>query len=162
MMINIIRHSVKAFFVILLIAVIASPGMANEHLDGEFQMAAGMGQMNKVRSLLKQGAGVNSRASSTDRVPAGLTALMLASANNHLEMCKFLVSHGAKVNQADEGGGTSLIYAVWKGNKDIVVFLIKNGANINARTIDGRTPISVAQQYGHYQIAKILKDNVKQ
>ncbi len=82
---------------------------------------------------------------------------MLAATINNLEIVNILISHGADVNQADEGGATLLIYAVWKGNKDIVALLLKNGADIYAKTRDGRTPLSVAKQAGHTEIIEMLK-----
>lgn len=148
-----------AFLALLLAST--SLVVADERINSEFRIAAGMGQMERVQFLLKQGADINSRAPSAGDVPAGGTALMLATARNHLEMVKFLISKGANVNQADEGGGTALIYAVWKGYKDIVAVLIGKGADIYAKTSDGRTPLSVAKQYGHTEIEKMMKDAAK-
>ena len=51
---------------ILLFVLTTSLAMAGEKLDSEFRLAAGMGQMERVQSLLKQGADINSRAPSTD------------------------------------------------------------------------------------------------
>lgn len=149
-------------FLILSLALTTSLVMADEKLNSEFRVAAGMGQIERVQSLLKQGADVNSRAPSAGNVPAGGTALMLASARNHPEIVRLLISHGADVNQADEGGGTPLIYAVWKGYKDIVALLLKNGTDIYAKTRDGRTPLSVAKQAGHTEIIKMLKAAARQ
>ena len=148
---------VVAGLCVLSLAVMTSPAMANEKLNSEFRVAAGMGQLERVKSFLKQGADINSRAPSAGAVPAGGTALMLAAASNHLEIVKFLISNGANVNQADNGGGTALIYAVWKGYKDIVALLLKKDADIYAKTRDGRTPLSVAKHYGHTEIEKMLK-----
>ena len=148
-------------FCILSLAVMTSPAMADEKLNSEFWVAAGMGQLERVQSLLKQGADINSRAPSAGNVPAGGTALMLAAARNHLQMVKFLISNGANVNLADEGGGTALIYAVWTGYKDLVALLLEKGADIYAKTRDGRTPLSVAKQYGHTEIEKMLKAAAK-
>lgn len=143
------------------LALGTSIAMADEKLNSEFRVAAGMGQVERVKSLLKQGADVNSRGPSTSKVPGGGTALMLAAARNHLEIVKFLISHGANVNQADDGGGTALIYAVWKGNKEIVALLLKNGANVHAKTRDGRTALSIAKQAGNTEIEKMLKGSAK-
>lgn len=153
--------TVTACAVLTLLLALTSLAMADERLNSDFRVAAGMGQMERVQSLLKQGADVNSRAPSAGEVPAGGTALMLAAARNHLEIVKFLISKGANVNQADEGGGTALIYAAWKGYKDIVAVLLEKGADIFAKTRDGRTPLSVAKQYGHTEIEQMLKTAAK-
>lgn len=152
---------VGCVFVILSFALMTTLSLADEKLNSEFRVAAGLGQMEKVQKLLKQGADINSRAPSAGNVPAGGTALMLAAARNHLDMVKFLISKGAKVNLADKGGGTALIYSVWKGHKDIVAHLLEKDADIFAKTRDGRTPLSVAKQSGHKEIEKMLKDAVK-
>lgn len=152
-----LRAAVGCVWCIMSIGVMTSPVRADERLNSEFRMAAGMGQLERVQDFVKQGAEVNSRGPSAGNVPAGATALMLAAARDHLEVVKFLVSKGARVNQADDGGGTALIYAVWKGYKDIVAFLLKSGADVYARTKDGRTPLSVARQFGHGEIERMLK-----
>lgn len=146
---------------ILSIAVTTLYAFAGEKLNSEFRVAAGMGKMELVKSLLKQEADVNSRAPSAGNVPAGGTALMLATGNEHLQMVKFLILKGANVNLADKGGGTALIYTVWKGYKDIVALLIEKDADIYAKTRDGRTPLSIAKQYGYTEIEKMLKATAK-
>ena len=50
---------------------------------------------------------------------------------------------------------------LYRSSKDIVALLLKNGADINAKTRDGRTPLSVAKQYRHTDIEKMLKAVVK-
>jgi ankyrin repeat protein len=147
-------------FTLHLLVLVSFVG-AGENLNSEFRVAAGLGQLERVQVLLKQGAEIDSRAPSAGNVPAGGTALMLAAARDHIEVVKFLISKGANVNLADEGGGTALIYTVWKGNKEIVALLLEKGADIYARTRDGRTPLSVAKQYGHTDIEQMLKAAAK-
>lgn len=137
---KIFKTLVARVFFILSFAVITQLAMADEHLNSEFRIAAGMGQLERVKNLLTHGAEINSRGPSTSRVPAGVTALMLAATSNHLQVVKFLIDKGANINQTDDGGATALIYSTWKGNRAIVALLLKEGADIYAKTRDGRTP----------------------
>lgn len=133
-----------------------------EKLNSNFRVAAGEGQLNQVKSLLKQGADVNSRAPSSGNVPGGGTALMLAVGNNQTEIVEYLILNGADVNIADEGGGTALIYATWVGNKKIVEILLNKGAGVNAMTKDGRSAISIAQNNNFQEIQKLLQTKQKE
>lgn len=127
-------------------------------INSDLRVAATLGKETLVERLLNEGADVNSGGPATNRVPAGVTALMGATAQNYPKIVKLLISRGADINQADKGGATALIYTVWKGHKDLVKLLIEKGANVNARTKDGRTPLSVAEASGHLAIAKLLKN----
>lgn len=132
---------------------------SDDQINSEFRVAAGMGQMERVKYLLKQGADINSRAPSSGNVPAGGTALILAVGNEQLEIVRYLISQGADVNIADKGGGTAIIYASWKGNADIVALLIAEGADVNASTRDNRTALSIAKKSGFTKIVEMLKTN---
>ena len=151
------RQVLTCTVAILALFVVTRVARADEERNAEFRVKAGLGEVERVRTLLKQGVDVNCRAPSTGSVPAGTTALMAAAARNHLDVVKLLTANGANVNQADEGGGTALIYAVWKGYKDIVAHLLEKGADVHAKTRDGRTPLSVSIQYGHREIETMLK-----
>jgi len=151
------RQVVGCIAAMLALSMMPRAALADEELNAEFRVKAGLGEIQRVRELLKQGVDVNCRAPSTGTVPAGTTALMLAAARDHLDVVKLLVANGANVNQADEGGGTALIYAVWKGHKDVVAHLLEKGANVHAKTRDGRTPLSVASQFGRTEIESMLK-----
>jgi hypothetical protein len=128
-----------------------------EEINSQFRIAAGLGRIAEVRSLLERGADVNSTGPGTDQVPAGGTALMLAAARNQKDVVRLLLSKGGNPNQADKGGGTALIYASWKGNLDIVKTLLESGADVNATTRDGRTPLTVARNGGHSEIVSLLE-----
>lgn len=58
--------------------------------------AAGYGQLNSVRQLLKCGADVNYRG------PNSETTLHLAAAYGHHDVVKILLNHGADPNACDE------------------------------------------------------------
>lgn len=156
------KYLVNGVLFALSLVLITSFAVADSKVNSDFRIAAGMGQMDRVHALLKQGADINSGGPSSGSVPGGGTALMLAATRNHPEMVGFLISQGADVNQSDNGGGTALIYAVWKGYRDIVAFLLDHNADVYAKTRDGRTPLSVAKQAGHTDIAKMLKAKAMQ
>ena len=128
-----------------------------DELNAAFCLAAGFGQLDRVQDLHEKGADINFSSPGTEGVPPGQTALMLATARNHIDVVKYLLKNGAQVNHADDWGGTALIYSVWKGNEDIVRLLLAKKANISAKTKDGRTAMSVAKHFGHNKIVKMLK-----
>ncbi|CAE7908832.1 kank2, partial [Symbiodinium necroappetens] len=55
----------------------------------------------------------------------GKTALLLAAQFGRQEICKFLISKGAKVEHQDEDGQTALFCAVQAGNHELVTSLIE-------------------------------------
>lgn len=78
----------------------------------------------------------------------GITALMLASAYGHYDVCEFLLTlpqGGANPNIADRDGRTALFYACEYDKIDIVRLLLKHDANINHISSYGQTPIFKCQ-----------------
>jgi ankyrin repeat protein len=119
-------------------------------------MVAAEGKEDLAILLLEYGADVN--AIDAD----GHTALMEAANFEHLNVVKFLVEHGANVNAAATLGGytgyTALIYASERGHVNVVKYLIKHGANINAKKKNGDTALSLAENNGHTEVARILRE----
>jgi ankyrin repeat protein len=71
-----------------------------------------------------------------------------------------LISKGANVKEADEGGTTALHLAAENGHDEIVLVLFKNGANIDAReTKYGQTPLHLAALNGHKAVTETLLQN---
>ena len=68
-------------------------------------LAAEAGNLSKVRSLLAQGANVNSRGDQ------GLMAIHCAAYNNDIKMATLLISKGADVNAKSFAGKTPLFFA---------------------------------------------------
>jgi len=59
------------------------------------------------------------------------------------KLLKYLIEHGANVNQKNEKGSTPLCLACYNGNENIVKYLVKHGANINQRNDDLYTPLTI-------------------
>ena len=111
--------------------------------------ASSTGDIARVRSLLKEGADIESR-----NVMSGSTPLMEAAARGYYEISVLLIDSGADVNACDKHGGTPILAAANSGKIDILKLLIKNGADVNARTDSGGTPLMTATWYGHVDAVK--------
>ena len=72
----------------------------------------------------------------------GLTALLLAARDGHLEAAVALVDAGADVNQRAEGHLTSpLLMASINGHYDLGMALLERGADPNLRNVSGGAPL---------------------
>ena len=113
-------------------------------------VAAFVGDIDKVKSFIKKGVGVNASDGT------GSTALHYAVIGSQAEVVKFLIDHGADVNIEDIG--TPLHYATEKDRRDIVELLVAAGANVNARKRfpDGDTPLHSAIKAGYRGIVTLL------
>jgi len=103
-----------------------------------------------VRTLLKQGAGVN--AAEAD----GTTALHWASYRDDLESADLLIRAGAKVNAANDLGATPLWTACQNANAAMVRRLLQAGANPNAALLLGETVLMAAAHSGNSDIVEQL------
>jgi len=82
------------------------------------------------------------------------TALMCATGKN-LEIVKFLLGRGARVNFEHYSGMDTLDCAACSGNVEIIKMLVKSGAVIN-REICLSTPLIYAVLNGHNEAVKFL------
>jgi len=75
----------------------------------------------------------------------GLTALLHAARQGHLEATRALLEGGASVDQVGAGDPTSaLLIAVLNGHFDLAMFLIEHHANPNLAAANGATPLWAA------------------
>jgi uncharacterized protein len=76
----------------------------------------------------------------------GLTALLHAARQGHIDAARALIDGGASIDQVGAGDGTSpLLMAVINGQFDMAMFLIERGANPNiAAKGNGVTPLWAA------------------
>lgn len=71
---------------------------------GPLHIAIQKGEIDLVRKMIEYGADVNELSS-------GMTPLMVAARYNKVEIIKFLLAHGARVDSKDSKGFTALKYA---------------------------------------------------
>jgi ankyrin repeat protein len=109
-----------------------------------FLFAVRGGRLDAARALLDAGTDVN------ERLPDGMSALVLALYNAHYEMAAYLLDRGADPNAAEQGW-TALHQVAWSrrpnrgfnmpgavptgriDSLDLVRTLVAKGANVNAR-----------------------------
>jgi ankyrin repeat protein len=74
----------------------------------------------------------------------GLTALMFAARQGHLDSVRAFVEHNVDVNEVNPGDGTTaLMIAVINGRFDVAMDLLEHGANPNLAQKNGAAPLYV-------------------
>jgi ankyrin repeat protein len=116
--------------------------------------AAFHGYATIAELLIRRGADVHTEAAAKH----GGTPLAWA-AEQHLDLVELLYSHSAAVNAVNSlTGGTPLHACAANGDcPEIAEFLLAHGAAINARDAKDRTPISYAYEFGHNEVAAVLR-----
>lgn len=96
--------------------------------------AAELGDLERVRLLVTQGADMNAR---TRRVMFGWTPLLAAIYHERTNVALYLIQSGANVNMADDMGETPLMRAVEQGETLVVKELLSRGADLYAKDRSG-------------------------
>jgi ankyrin repeat protein len=94
-------------------------------IDTELVSQSFGGNVEKVKSLIKQGARLEVVAFET------WTPLAAAADQGHLVVVQELIDAGADVNTPDGAGNTPLFYAAMKGRTEVAQMLVKKGGQIN-------------------------------
>lgn len=105
----------------------------------ELMLASIEGDTAKVLAWIEKGADVNCKSSYE-----GVTPLMYAAQNGHLETVRILLHHGANENALPENHVSALLGACMAGHIFIADTLILSGANVNTKNLDGITPLMIA------------------
>jgi ankyrin repeat protein len=72
----------------------------------------------------------------------GLTPLLFAARQGHIDAAGALVEAGANVNQVSTGDQTSpLLMAIINGHFDLAQYLIEKGADVRLASVNGATPL---------------------
>lgn len=100
--------------------------------------------------LLKGGLNINQQNKD------GLTPLMYAVGNGHLEMFEFLLENGAKIDLVDNQGEDVLLHAIQNKQDEIVKRLIELKANINTKDKNGTTSLLWAIWLENRELIKLL------
>ena len=74
----------------------------------------------------------------------GRTPLHYACLNDHLDIVKYLISHGAIIDAVNMNKWTPLHFASSYNKKDIVKYLVSKGANKSVKNNNGQTPFDLA------------------
>jgi ankyrin repeat protein len=127
--------------------------------------AAMSGNRDAVRTLLKDGADVNTAQAD------GMTALHWAAQKGDVELAKVLLYASANVRATTRiGGYTPLLIASRNGDAAMLDALLASGADANNATINGTTALMLASAAGKVDAVKLLlargadvnaKENVK-
>jgi ankyrin repeat protein len=139
----------KAVFSLALLASATDPRA--EELDQALFAVAASGHVERLDSLLAQGADVNGKNG------AGRTPLMAAAFSGNVRVIRKLLAFGADPNAADQRGVTALMEASAQGYEEAVKALIAGGADVSVKDHSGLTPIDRAKKAGHIRIAALLE-----
>ena len=101
--------------------------------------AADKGDLNKVKELVEQGYDVNYVCKDSC---ADWTPVMIAAANGHLDVVRFLLEKGANPNAQNRYGRTAISFAVSYKFKPIVEALLAYGADPSIESQDKDKPNS--------------------
>jgi Protein kinase domain/Ankyrin repeats (3 copies) len=98
---------------------------AEEFAEGcKLLQQAALGNLDKVKAILKARPQLMNFRDYDRR-----TALHVAASEGHVEVCKYLVQGGAKVNRSDRWGGSPLDDAHRHRHKDVIIYLRDLGAS---------------------------------
>lgn len=112
--------------------------------------AAGRGDADAVREILRQGVNIDAY----DR--SGLTALHWAAGNGHEKVVELLLDEGADVDARDQDSSTALHGAARAGYLEVVKVLLKKVKHVNATKEFGSTALHVAAEENHGEIVREL------
>ncbi|XP_035991978.1 protein TANC1 [Fundulus heteroclitus] len=86
----------------------------------------------------------------------GETVLSAAAGRGRLEMCAFLLEHGAELEVPNRRGMVPLLSAAKHGHTQVTELLLKKGADINVSDKQGRTALMLAASEGYVATAELL------
>jgi len=135
----------SALFIILSFCVLVVSGCAPA-----LHSAAEDGDMDKVRTLLKEGANVNETDSD------GITALYMAALAGRSDIIRILIEAGANVNIKTNWGDTALHRVAYNGSIENAKLLLDKGADVNATGYYNKTPLVLAAEGYHADMIKLL------
>lgn len=89
----------------------------------------------------------------------GVSAIIFAANNGHLELLEQLVKIGADIEDRSNNWRTPLIWASLWGHYSVVNYLVNIGANLSVFDKDGMTPLMSATLGGHTKVVNFLLEN---
>src|ERR1041384_3559547 len=141
---------------ILLLCALHTAALAQQaaiNVNAELLQAARRGNEATVRTLLDQGAVLDSR----NRL--GDTPLNIAAKNGHTRLGLLLIERGADVNQKDLAGVTPLMSAAYNGNLELTQALLQRKADLAPVDRMKKNAVLYAAANGHAQVLGALLDH---
>jgi len=139
----------RAFSIALLAACVcrvhAQPATATKLVD-----AAARGDLAQVKRLLDAGAPIEQRDAN------GRTAVLAATAGNHVEVVRALIARGADVNAQDRQRDSAFLLAGAEGHTEIVRATLAAGADLKSTNRYGGTALIPACHHGHVETVRLL------
>jgi ankyrin repeat protein len=146
---------VMPIILFLLTVLFAKPTLAPTPITAVNLFAAVQNSnLQNVKELINGGIDVN-----TKEVDLGNTPLHHAATHNaNVDILKYLLSQGAKVNAKDNAGSTPLHHAAKNNtNVDILKYLVSQGTDVNEKDKDGFTSLHFAARHNaNVEIVKYL------
>jgi uncharacterized protein len=148
------RKAISNLRMSIIIVLCLTATISATPVDSPVADAAQRGDIERVRSLLKQAADVN--AAQAD----GMTAVHWAALNGNVEMTEMLLYAGASIKATTRVGAyTALLVAAKFGQASTVPVLLKAGADANAATTAGITAVMLAAMAGSAETTRLLLDH---
>jgi ankyrin repeat protein len=118
-------------------------------------LAAGLGHLDMVETLIEHGANVNAKN------PLGWTALMKAIYNYELDrgfpdIVAALIEAGAEIENQIAYGTRPLMLAAGYGQTEVIEILLGAGADVHARNEGGFTARTMAEYKDYVQVINQL------
>ena len=146
-----LRYSAKLLGLFAAVVLAAATSMT---FDPELIDAVRRGDVDAVRSLVRQGLDVNGAQGD------GLTPLHLAATNGGAEIAEILVYAGANLEARTRNGAhTPLHVASRGGHSGVIEILLGAGADLAVRTTNGSTPLHFAAVSGVPSATEVLLDH---
>ncbi|MCP4152398.1 MAG: hypothetical protein GY757_31965 [bacterium] len=141
------------------------------------------GELKKVKRIIAPKVGGLIGAVDVNKAGKdGVTPLLMAVEEGHIEIVELLLEEGADINGKSQVKGavvargitnamgsdkkkcdmpfvTPLIEAAYEGHKDLANLLVSKGADVNAKSHSGMSPLMNASYEGHYKIVQMLLKN---
>lgn len=139
--------------------------------DTVFHCAARLGLYHHLERMLgrsRHDPSIPANGLIKTRDSSGRTALHDAASNGRADCCRFLLEHGALVDDVDNGGNTPLHKAAVSGNLETVRLLLQqpaadgsNAAGLRCRTrnMEGQTPLHEAAYLGDAEVCRLLLEH---
>ena len=125
----------------------------NKYGESPLHVAVKRGDLDKVRSLLLEGADVNSK----DHAGWRPIHEAMREGDNALNIIRLLVEHNANINALSDSGSTALHDAAAYMSEEIIEYLINSGANPAIENLDGKTPLHIAKMPQYARTKQILQ-----